>query len=90
MLPSIELLPLLPLDPGFNISGSCAKIMESPGHSHSIVSGTYNYLKIKHFFSGQAKLTVTSTAKHFRLGAIDGDRWRKQLSQVDGSHRIRQ
>jgi hypothetical protein len=47
-----------------------------PGHSHSIVSGTYKYLKVREFISGCAAFTVTSTAKNFRLRAIDGDRSR--------------
>jgi hypothetical protein len=48
---------------------------EKTRHSHSIVSGTYNHLKIQDFLSGYATFTVTSTAKTFRLGAIVGDRY---------------
>ncbi len=43
------------------------------GHSHSIVSGTYKYLKYCDFCFGYAGLTVRSTAKTFRLTAIEGD-----------------
>jgi hypothetical protein len=42
-------------------------------YSHSIVSGTYKQLKIRHFLSEHAELTVRSTAKTFRLTAIEGD-----------------
>jgi hypothetical protein len=38
------------------------------------VSGARRHLKIREHFSEYAKFTVTSTAKSFRLGAIDGDR----------------
>ena len=31
-------------------------------------------LKMRDIFAGHGKFTVTSTAKNFRLGAIDGDR----------------
>jgi len=48
------------------------------GHSHSIVSGTHKHLEPRDFLSGYAKLTVRTTAKNFRLGAIDGDRCRKR------------
>ena len=48
---------------------------------HSIVSGTYKPLKLLFFPSAYNELTVRSTAKHFRLRAIDGDRCRKASRQ---------
>ena len=53
---------------------SIFKVSVNPRHSHSIVSGTYKDLKERGFYEDYAKLTVRSTAKTFRLGAIDGDR----------------
>jgi hypothetical protein len=47
------------------------------GHSHSIVSGASKHLKSQDFLSGYAPLTVKTTAKYFRLRAIDGERSRK-------------
>jgi hypothetical protein len=41
---------------------------------HSIVAGMYKRLNMRDIFAGHGKFTVTSTAKNFRLGAIDGDR----------------
>jgi hypothetical protein len=55
------------------------------GHSHSIVAGTPKYRKSRDLFRGFAKLTVRSTAKNFRLSAIDGrgaDLTLAQLAQV--------
>jgi antitoxin (DNA-binding transcriptional repressor) of toxin-antitoxin stability system len=48
----------------------------APPYSHSIVSGAYKHLKLRDFLPGYAGLTVNSTAEKFRLGAIDGDRYR--------------
>jgi hypothetical protein len=66
--------------PSFRGSGLTAtrgKLCRQPPHSHSIVAGTYKRLKLMPFSSGHAEPTVTSTAKNFRLRAIDSDRCRK-------------
>jgi hypothetical protein len=39
-------LPVLPPISGFAKSTAHAKILRSPRHSHSIVSGTYKHLKL--------------------------------------------
>ena len=66
-----------PQSPAYVYARPVANSAGAPFHSHSIVSGTYKRLKLKHFSSGHAGLTVTSTAKNFRLSAIDSDRCRK-------------
>ena len=63
----------MPRNSPFSAEEISDKLGEHPAHSHSIVSGTYKHLKIRDFLAGYAKFTVTSTAKTFRLGAIDGD-----------------
>jgi hypothetical protein len=45
-------------------------------YSHSIVSGTCKLLTNRAFFGAYAKLALISTAKYFRLRAIDCDRCR--------------
>ena len=57
-------------------AGKHDKLRRNPCHSHSIVSGACKQLTFLHFFSPYAKLTVTCTAKNFRLGAIDGEKSR--------------
>ncbi len=54
--------------------GPKAAVAKGPSHSHSIVSGTYNPLKDKHFVSGLSKFTVIRTVRKFRLRAIDAER----------------
>ncbi len=61
-----------------------------PRHSHSIVSGTCKCPKSRGFLSGDPGLTVRNTVEKSRLKAIDGDRCRKQLPQVEESHPIAQ
>ena len=85
-----EFLPLLPRNWGFFSAADREKIKESPCHSHSIVSGTCKCLNYRDFSSGHPGLTVRNTVEKSRLKAIDGDRCRKQLPQVGGSHRIAQ
>ena len=66
--------------PGFRAYGQTArrgKLCRQPPHSHTIVSGTYKYLKENDFVSPCAKLTVKSAVSNSRLGAIDADRYRK-------------
>jgi hypothetical protein len=60
----------------FGLTANRGKLCRQPPHSHSIVSDTYKPLKLIDLLAGYAELTVTSTAKTFRLGAIDGDRSR--------------
>jgi hypothetical protein len=89
--PGGEFLPVLPMNSGFAASADRAKIGRRPPHCHSIVSGTYKHLKVQEFLSGYGAFTVTSTAKTFRLRAIDGDRSQriatgKRISRR--SHRI--
>jgi hypothetical protein len=63
----------------YGLTATRGNIYRQPPHSHSIVAGTYKHLKIRDFFSAYAKFTVTSTAKNFLLGAIDGDRCRMAM-----------
>src|SRR5208283_4186787 len=73
----IRVFASFPVNPALTRQpGTEANSAGTPFHSHSIVSGTYNHLKIRDFLSGSAKSTLISTAKQFRLGTIDGDRCR--------------
>ena len=71
----LRVLPPLPLFSTVEIGAKLGK-PPSSGHSHSIVLVAYKHQKIRDFFSRRARIIVTSTAKKFRLRAIDGDRSR--------------
>src|ERR1700704_5159790 len=63
---------------------------ERPTHSRSIVSCASKRLKTINFTARRFDFTVTLTVTLFCLVPIDGDRRRKQLRQLDVSHRIAQ
>jgi hypothetical protein len=67
---------------------SIFKVLPSPRHSHSIVSGAYTHMNLLVFFGTYNKLTVTSTAKTFRLERIDGDRYRKGRTATAAVRRV--
>ena len=69
---------------------SIFKVLLRPRHSHSIVSATCKRLKIRDFFTGLAEFTVKSTARNFRLRAIEGDRCRMALGALAAMRREEQ
>jgi hypothetical protein len=83
-------LPKLPGNSGLTASADRATLGKRPGHSHSIVSGASKRLKSITFPHRRFDSTVTFTVNLFCLLPIDGDRRRKQLRQLDASHRMTQ
>jgi hypothetical protein len=66
-------LPVLPRNSGFTASANRDTLGKRPGHSDSIVSGTYELLKQNDFGLERSNFTVISTVKKCRLVAIEGD-----------------
>jgi len=66
---------------------SIFKVLDKPGHSRSIVSGTPKFLKEHDFVSGPIKSTVRYTVNDSRWEALEADSWRKRRDAVAAMRR---